>query len=402
MSAEEFEAFAGRLSHAMARRGVFFWPGRKRFILALVPLTLWSPVYQFLMIWVGAFDGWSWDLFWLGQLLYAVPMALYSVVVLVYGRRKAQTHLYASFVANAVSSDRKGKRRIRKMVLADLFDSQVRHVLCATELTSGEPVYMDRHMIHSPTYGTGEPVLRTAEAIYASAAFPIVFPPLRVRPSALRMSGGEVENRPDNLVLSDGGVFNNLGTDSMTAWDDLRRSPFVSSIAAPLPDVPDQFIVVNASSPPQLTSLSNVPGWRSLVATRRTMTVLYENTLRPRIQALLEAGSEGQTSPTIVIDIADSPVELATRMQAGAHADRAAAVLQSLRRARGDAAWHAFATRASSTKTVLTPIGDTAAVRLLMLGYLDAAVACHIQFGTPGVEGVPDEGWFIHLLESNE
>lgn len=40
------------------------------------------------------------------------------------------------------------------------------------------------------------------------------------------MSGGDTEDRPRRLLLSDGGVFNNLATDLFTAWEEVAASPF--------------------------------------------------------------------------------------------------------------------------------------------------------------------------------
>lgn len=395
---EAFEELVARLSKPMANRGVFFWPGLRRALFAVSAFLLWSPSFQLMLIAAGVWaGGWSWRFFWLGHLLYAVPMTVWFVMSIVFGRRRRQINVYASFIADAVATDRAARRRASKRRLTDFVESRVCHVLCATELTSGAPVYMTGDMIHSSVYGAGEPKLPVAEAVYASAAFPIGFPPLRVDPEDLGMSGGLAEDRPAKLVLSDGGVFNNLGTDSFTAWDELRASPLAADLVPKLPTAPDRFIVVNASSPPAITGLSNTPVWRNIVAVRRIMAVLYENTLRPRVQALLEATGEGRP---IVIDIADSPIELATRMKAHDANGRADAVLEALRRDRKDAAWHEFAKRASSTKTLLARIGVTPAVRLLRLGYLNAAIACHIRFGTPGVDSVPSEQWFRQLVSS--
>lgn len=397
VSSADFEKFVGRVSLPMATKGVFFWPGWKKVLFGLVVLALWSPLFILIMTIFGIGQGWSWDVFWLGQLLYAVPMTFYFLATLLLGRRTTQTKLFAKLIGEAAGPGRKAPRDARSLKLSDFVESRVRHVLCATELTSGAPVYMDRQMVHSPVYGTGKPEIRVAEAVYASAAFPLGFPPLTVKPTALNMSGGWAEDRPPRLLLSDGGVFNNLASDSFTAWDDIRRSPFITAFGGSLPCDPDQFIVVNASSPAALNSLSRVPGWRSIVAIRRIMSVLYENTVRPRIQAIIRE-SVGPCG-TVVIDIADSPVELASRMRTDDNGIIVERILEALRRSRSDAEWHAYAKRASSTKTVLRPIGVTAAVRLLLVGHLDAAVACQICFGTPGVESVPDEGWFRSLLE---
>src|SRR5262249_42258869 len=155
----------------------------------------------------------------------------------------------------AASTHKLKQRQIAKAKLCDFSESAVRHVLVATELTSGEPLYMDREMVFSPVYGKGVPVLGVKQAVYASAAFPIGFPPLRVRTAKVQLTDGRMEERPAKLVLADGGVFNNLGTDIFTAWDAVRSSPLLRDEI--VPEAPEQLIVINASSPPQVTMLSD-------------------------------------------------------------------------------------------------------------------------------------------------
>ena len=277
----------------------------------------------------------------------------------------------------------------------------MRHVLCATELVSGHPVYFERAMVHSPIFGTGKcENVSMAEAIYASAAFPLGFPPLRLRTDRLRLAGGINDDLPDRLVLSDGGVFNNLGTDSFTAFERFDDNPLTPTISAWSAPMPSRSIVVNASSPLKIDRLSNVPIWRSVASSKRIMSVLYENTLRPRIQAL----QHGHTENATVVDVSESPVELAQRLATTSNPQQARAVLELLRRDRSDADWKEFTDRAASTKTVLSPIGITACVRLIRLGALHASIALHLTVDDwdpdrEVFEFAPDEAELIDLIE---
>jgi len=132
------------------------------------------------------------------------------------------------------------------------------------------------------------------------------------------------------------------------------------------------------------------------------MAVLYENTLRPRIDALI--AEESLTGDPLVIDIANSPVDILNHiLEKEPRRDddeykRAQETFSKLR-GRSAAYWHEYAVRASSTKTDLRAIGDTAAVRLLRLGYLDATITCHIHLDSQGVDGVPPEAWFYQLVK---
>jgi predicted acylesterase/phospholipase RssA len=152
----------------------------------------------------GTMDGWDWGFFWFGQLWFTAVMTIYLLLFLLLGRQKIQQSAYDSFLQHVAQEEPQKRHRKR---LSDLPTSTVSHVVCATELTSGQPFYMSRDMVLSPLYGRGDPDLSLAKAIYASAAFPIGFPPLRLRARDLDLSGGQDDEAPDTLMLSDGGVF---------------------------------------------------------------------------------------------------------------------------------------------------------------------------------------------------
>jgi hypothetical protein len=152
--------------------------------------------------------------------------------------------------------------------------------------------------------------------------------------------------------------------------------------------------------------------WRNIASIQRIMAVLYENTLRPRIQALHE--QEEKPDGPIIIDIANSPIAILERqinIERRRHGDeykrrkdddeykRAQDTLDKLKEFQNTAYWHEYSLRASSTKTVLRAIGQTAAVRLLRIGYLDATITCHIRLNSAGLERVPSEAWFTELVE---
>src|SRR5262249_41021441 len=68
----------------------------------------------------------------------------------------------------------------------------VMHVLVATDLLSGEPIYFSGKFVHCKPYGWSTPEqIRTAEALYSSAAFPAVFPPKKLKTNRLRFQDGD-------------------------------------------------------------------------------------------------------------------------------------------------------------------------------------------------------------------
>ena len=425
LSSREFERIASTLANRLAHRGVFFFMGWRRllgavvvliFILILVVSTAFSatsmpPFFRMenrdssrtliysVLHWIGVLEPW----------IFTFYGALFLTLLLSrtwFNRGKVQMSVYASLMAE-FQQKREGHRSKDQLKLSEVNpETRVRHVLCATELTSGRPIYMDRREIRSPAYGSGKPNLSLAKAIYASAAFPVGFPPLRVKTASLNMNGGDMEERPKWLLLSDGGVFNNLGTDSFTAWT--TSDPFMADprfVEWPWPSI-TQRIVVNASSPGRLASVPRLWGWRYVVTMQRIMAVLYENTLRPRIQALL--AEEEEPDGPMIIDIANSPIAILERQMGierwkdSGEYKRAHDTLEKLKGFQNAAYWHEYSVRASSTKTVLRAIGQTAAVRLLRLGYLDATISCHVRLNSAGLESVPSEAWFQELVKDQD
>jgi hypothetical protein len=89
-----------------------------------------------------------------------------------------------------------------------------RHVFCATELHTGEHAFFSHDLIYARDQGLGIPAdLPLATAVQVSANFPVAFP-FR----SLSLKGHDFRlfwwSRGDRLVLTDGGVHDNMAT----AW----------------------------------------------------------------------------------------------------------------------------------------------------------------------------------------
>jgi predicted acylesterase/phospholipase RssA len=385
----------------MAKRGVFFWPGLRRVSISVLVFALWPVALMVTLNIQDSIDGWDWEIFWLGQLGYTGVMTVVYLASMAFGRGQIQQSTYSAFLAQASPRGDRQHRTRRRQELSHLPMSDVAHVLCATELTSGQPFYMSRAMVLSPVYGRGTPDISLSRAVYASAAFPIGFPPLRLRSNKLNLTGGQDDEPPKQLLLSDGGVFNNLGTETFSAESSAHI--FLPDPSLPIIPPVGRQLVVNASSPPKKTALSRVPIWRSIACSARIMSVMYENTLRPRVQRLTEDQLK-QDGP-IVIDISESPIELTVRLSNGrSETDlirtRAMGMRGVLGQDRSDNDWKSYAERAARTKTVLSPVGRTAAIRLVRLGYLDTAIACHAHLGTQGINFVPNDKGFSDLVDN--
>ncbi len=379
--AEAFGRLVGRIVRRMANKGIFFFAGVLKTTLGLLGFLVAFSVYATVQA------GWRWSTLWV------LALAPYFMVLILMFRNVMQFFVYNDFLAHV--SRRRGFIFPR---MANLPASTVAHVLCATELTSGQPFYMSREMVMSPFYGRGLPKISLAGAVYASAAFPVGFPPFRLSSKRLSLVNGRDDEPPRNLWLSDGGVFNNLGTETFNPGNSGAQIFLPDPSLTIIPRV-DLQLVVNASSPPKKVVLSSLLVGKT---TLRIMSVLYENTLRPRVQRLME--DQARKDGPIVVDISESPVELADRisgkrLQSDPTFIRAVDTREALREVLRDYEWKVYSDRAARTKTVLSAVGRTAAVRLIRLGYLDTAVACHSHLGTQGINAVPDEGWFKNLVD---
>lgn len=399
MAASELDDLATAVAPRLARRGVFFWPGLRRLILpVLLNLVAW-PILVLLISTV-----WKSDVTQGSQFGWAVIIGWGSIAVwlpgtVIFGRRYFQIGDYDKFL-RAVAKEANGTKHPRRRKLESLVPSRVLHLFCATELSSGQPFYLGRSIAFSPLYGRGDPDLTIAQAIYASAAFPVGYPPLRIASNRVNLHDGRDDEPPKYLLLTDGGVFNNLASNTF----DMRES--ASSAFLPeaswqvIPSVEVQ-LIVNASSPPRRVDLPGRLGLGGLRRLRRTMTILHENTLRPRIQLHMEAQRAGES--TLVIDVSESPTELCDRLAetrglSNEARDRISAARELLGRDRTDSEWKEYVNKAARTKTVLSPVGDTAATRLIRLGYLNMAISCAAYFGTGDISQVPAELWFRNLL----
>lgn len=370
-----------RGSWVLATHGAFFLPSRSYFLWVALVAAVGG---------VGMYFVWR-DLGGLGIFLsvaYACGFLIYAVVLLWALRRSTQIAMYnraLSFASGSADWLSKGHRNATREYagrqLKSLPDSSVQHILCATDLVSGQPVYLSREELRSPIFGWGASSLPVGEAIYASAAFPAVFPP---QPLPIHDWHGEGSDarRPRRLFLSDGGVYNNLGTDRLVelAGD---SSPYT--------------LVVNASKPPRVEGKRAEQFGGYGRALFRVMTVLQENTVRPRIASLQAVHS------VAVADISVTPVALAEglkRHPLAEVANRATEVLDWFGDPQRAGYWSTLARSTAKVPTQLRSVGRDSARFLLQHGYMNAAVSMHCMFGAPFVRDLDDrpERWFAEIL----
>ena len=129
-------------------------------------------------------------------------------------------------------------------------------------------------------------------------------------------------------------------------------------------------IVVNAGAPSQEIRRLYVG-----MTTLRTMSVLYDNTVRPRVAQIV--GRKG-----LLLDIKDSPPELAGDSQrfTGQKAKRAEQIGKQLRK-RGKEFWDDLKEETAGTPTKLSGADGGPLAQLMHHGYLSAMVLLWAEYG---------------------
>ena len=225
----------------------------------------------------------------------------------------------------------------RRVLLSDLKAKGVDHVICCTELTTSNPFYVSswnsgRAFLRelSGLLGSGTTAgriwnvseLPLSAAVRASAGFPGI-PPRRIRLARFRPApkkpmtfGGKVKPKPEppspTIFLSDGGFWNNLGTQVLIE-DRLFQAEQIGG--------PSILFAINASG--GLRSQWGVhyciPGWAELKALLRVMLIQNLNTVGPRVDNLermrerdwAEDKAPSHLSPMVIhVGISRSPEDL--------------------------------------------------------------------------------------------
>ena len=261
--------------------------------------------------------------------------------------------------------------------LADV-NTGVDHVICATELHSGEHVYFSGRFVRSYRFGLGKPAdLSLHDAVQSSAAFPGAFPPrsLEAKRHDFDDAGDERARSARRLVLVDGGAYDNMGTE----W---ALGPGVRDV--------DQLIVVNSSAPLDWSGTLAVraPLVGEVAALKRDIDVLYDTTTSTRRRWLFDTfGADQSRMHGAFVQISQSPFRVArdfARPGEDKFSERANAVLAALGDTDGD--WTEVVRANSDVKTTLSKLGGGVAARLVHHGYVLAMANLHVILDYPLLE----------------
>ncbi|HXM33593.1 MAG TPA: patatin-like phospholipase family protein [Pyrinomonadaceae bacterium] len=366
---------AGPLATQIAKSGTLFAPlFTKVYLLVLIAGAL-------LVLAIPAIVSGPW---YVRLLLFFVGLTVWGWLFGARGRVCARAFRITLFSANS-----------RETTLRELKKTDLDHVICATEFRSAEQVYFSGEFVYSYALGYGGPAeLSLARAVQASAAFPGGFPPATLPTKQHKFTGapppiaGGPPNPPAEMVLTDGGVYDNMGEQWARGFAArVKRCP---SLGTGRTD-PNQLVVVNASARiPWIPFRKRlIPLIGELAALIRVNNVLYINTTNVRRQAIVDSYNPADPAtasalPSALVQIAQSPFVVASAFANGttAVAERAKRVLEFLMNGPTSDEWTKIARENSAVATSLSKIGTEVSARLIYQGYVVTMCNLHVLFGT--------------------
>jgi len=183
----------------------------------------------------------------------------------------------------------------KQITLGSLSGLSIDHVFCATDLTCSCPFFFSTKgggRLFSDIHGRGEGQdVPLKIAVAASAAFPPLIPPIRLKLRGRHFPVGKTA--PDFIYVSDGGVWNNLGTDwsrlsgSSSAaeldWSNGQHSSAEEALEN-CPAAAGVLVIANASKPDSRRALwkLKVPVVSFVTTLLRVLDVAVNSTVRAR------------------------------------------------------------------------------------------------------------------------
>ena len=283
----------------------------------------------------------------------------------------------------------------RETLLADIKKDDLDHVICSTEFRSSEQIYFAGDFIYSRALGYGVPArLPLARAVQASAAFPGGFPPSVLETKQHEFVGapppseGGPPEPPKEMILTDGGVYDNMGEQWARGFSArLERCDKLKTGRS----APDQLVVVNASAriswDPFRKRLWPLVG--ELMDLMRVNDILYINTTNVRRQAIVASfdptdPSKASALPSLLVQIAQSPFVVADAYAKKTEpvGELAREVLEFLKNGPTSDEWAKIARENSAVGTSLSRFKPEVTARLIYQGYVVAMCNLHVLFGT--------------------
>ena len=374
-NSDEFRSrVAVPLATQIANKGTLFAPLFTKFYLAILV------VVGILVVVIAAIVPVPW---YLRILVFLIGLIVWGWIFGARGRVCARAFNTTLFSPNG-----------RTTRLADVKKEDLDHVICSTEFRSAEQVYFAGDFVYSFALGCGVPgKLSLARAVQASAAFPGGFPPSSLPTKEHQFTGapppdaGGPPEPPAGMVLTDGGVYDNMGEQWARGFvERMQRCPTLAKGRTP----PNQLVVVNASARVPWNPFRRrlIPLAGELMALLRVNDILYINTTNVRRQVIVESFNPADPTkaaalPSVLVQIAQSPFRVASAFASGTTsvAARAREVLDFLQNGPSKAEWAQIASDNSAVATSLSKFGAEVTARLIYQGYVVTMCNLHVLFG---------------------
>lgn len=292
----------------------------------------------------------------------------------------------------------------------DEVDRGVHHVFLTTDLEAGDQFYISPHFLYGFREGIADPSAAgttLADAVQASAALPGAFPPVILPTGPFRrpwnVRGGQPEPAPERVLLSDGGVYDNMAdqwegglADRAERWSEL----------AEIQQPAEMLIVANSSAGWGWAPFASTR-WprRELTALLRDQGVQYDVSTSRRRRALVRTWTDNERSGSgqqgVIVMIDRSPYIVADGFSEspgprGVRAKEAIAHLGDTNESRAD--WARLASTNASVATVLGALGTDATLDLMEHAYTSTLVGLYVIHGIGGLRTF-DRPRFARLIE---
>lgn len=290
--------------------------------------------------------------------------------------------------------------------------SKVHHVICTTELQSGDAYYFTNRAVYGYKFGgsTDACTVPLATAAQASASVPGAFAPRKVKLSDLGRGPVKVTNSKgeqtevSEIVLNDGGTYDNMADQWEYGYPGRLKSwPMLAEIQ---PERGSLIVVVNGSG-----------GWHDmqpikaglgfgdeLAGLLRSQGVQYDVSTARRRQALFDRFNDTDNTADkvmsgVFVQITDSPYAYPgvfsteqSRSSDPERADRALEALTFLREhSYSEAKWDEIVRGTSGVATTLARLGTDCSAQLLEHGYVLAMVNLYVVSGRGSLREISRE-----------
>jgi hypothetical protein len=391
---DEFRAsVASPLATQIAKSGTLFAPLLSKIYVAL--LVIWGLA--------ALIVPWTIDVPWYGRIiLFLIALTLWGWFLALRGRLCARAFRVTLFSPNKQTTK-----------LSQITKPDMDHVICSTEFRSAEQVYFGGDFVYSYALGLGVPAdLSLASAVQSSAAFPGGFPPSSLPTAPHNFQGTPPESAggppelPAHMVLTDGGVYDNMGEQWVRGF--ARRMEQCSTLKKGRTE-PDRLVVVNASARIPWSPFKRrfLPLLGEFLALLRVNDILYINTTNMRRQTIVASfnpndPAKASAPRSVLVQIAQSPFVVANKFANGngPAAAPAKAVLQLLEGGPSSKEWSKIASDNAAVGTSLSKLGTDATARLIYHGYIVTMCNLHVFFSAdfPLLPGELSEERFRKLI----